>query len=65
VSKVSPPNPFELNLKMMYNDVEQIRQRAKRMWACAESAHDFSIVEDLESRLEIISNRIVKTLDKS
>lgn len=55
---------FTLNLKMMYNDLAQLRQRADRMWSSV-GIEDMPILEQLEQDLENISKNIRNRLDKS
>ena len=60
MSKVPERRPFDLNLTMQWNDVQQLITRAKRMWACAENPADFEILEDMEKALENLSKNIRK-----
>ena len=60
MSKVPERRPFDLNLTMTWNDLQQVRSRVTRMWACAESDKDFEILENLDKALEMISDRIEK-----
>lgn len=52
--KVLPPDAFEMNCKMMYNDTAQIRQRVSRMWASADGSIDLDLLDELEEKLESI-----------
>lgn len=63
--KVLPPDAFILNCKMMQNDVSQIRDRIKRMWASAEGERDMAMLEHLEELLGLISSELHIRLDKS
>jgi hypothetical protein len=60
MSKVPGRRPFDLNMTMTWNDLQQVRSRVTRMWACAESDKDFEILENLDKALEMISDRIQK-----
>jgi hypothetical protein len=60
MSKVPQRRAFDLNLTMTWNDLQQVRSRVTRMWACAESDKDFEILENLDKALEMISDRIQK-----
>ena len=60
MSKVPQRRAFDLNLTMTWNDLQQVRSRVTRMWACAESDKDFQILENLDKALEMISDRIQK-----
>lgn len=62
--KVLPPDAFVLNCKMMSNDVAQIRERIKRMWASAEDERDMAMLEHLEELLALISSELHIRLDK-
>lgn len=50
-AKVSPPDPFIMNCKMMFNDVCRMQDQVRRMWACAESSDDFTLIEWIEIQL--------------
>ncbi len=63
--KVAERRPFDLNMTMQWNDIQELLTRCKRMWACAENPGDFQTLEDIEQALENIANNIRKTLDKS
>ena len=56
--------PFILNLKMMSNDISQLRDRASRMWASVDN-DDMPFLEMLEQHLEILQNEIRNKIDKS
>ena len=58
--KVLDRRPFDMNLTMQWNDIQQLITRAKRMWACAENPADFEILEEMEKTLENLSDRIRK-----
>lgn len=58
--KVQERRPFDLNLTMQWNDIQQLLTRSKRMWACAENPGDFEILEDMEQALENLADRIRK-----
>ena len=58
--KVLDRRPFDMNLTMQWNDIQQLLTRAKRMWACAETPADFEILEEMEKTLENLSDRIRK-----
>lgn len=55
--------PFVLNLKMMSNDISQLRDRASRMWASVDN-DDMPFLEMLEQHLEILQNEIRNKIDK-
>ena len=57
-------DPFVLNLKMMSNDISQLRDRASRMWASVDN-DDMPFLEMLEQHLEILQNEIRNKIDKS
>lgn len=60
MSKVAERRPFDLNLTMQWNDIQELLTRCKRMWACAENPADFEILEDMEQTLESLADRIRK-----
>jgi hypothetical protein len=62
--KVIDRRPFDLNLTMQWNDVQQLITRSKRMWASAEDDYDYVTLELVESCLEILAENIRKRLDK-
>jgi hypothetical protein len=62
--KVIERRPFDLNLTMQWNDIQELLTRCKRMWACAENPADFEILEDMEETLENLANKIRNRLDK-
>jgi hypothetical protein len=64
MSKVPERRPFDLNLTMQWNDLQELLTRCNRMWACAESPGDFATLEDIERALVILSDNIRKVLDK-
>jgi hypothetical protein len=61
--KVLPPDAFELNCKMTYNDTAQIHQRVMRMWASAENPGDFELLDGLQDKLESILYLLKNRLD--
>ncbi len=63
--KVIDRRPFDINMTMQWNDIQELLTRCKRMWACAENPGDFRTLEDMEQALENIADNIRKTLDKS
>jgi hypothetical protein len=63
--KVQERRPFDLNLTMQWNDIQELITRAKRMWACAETPGDFQTLEDMEAALESLADSIRNRLDKS
>jgi hypothetical protein len=63
--KVQERRPFDLNLTMQWNDIQELITRAKRMWACAENPGDFQTLEDMEQALESLAKNIRNRLDKS
>lgn len=58
--KVVERRPFDMNLTMQWNDIQQLLTRCNRMWACAENLADFEILEEMEQALENLANRIRK-----
>jgi len=58
--KVAERRPFDLNLTMQWNDIQELLTRCKRMWACAETESDYEILQDMEKTLENLSDRIRK-----
>jgi hypothetical protein len=58
--KVKERRPFDINLTMQWNDIQQLLTRSKRMWACAENPADFEILEEMEQTLENLSDKIRK-----
>ena len=57
-------DPFVLNLKMMSNEISQLRDRASRMWASVDN-DDMPFLEMLEKHLEILQTEIRNKIDKS
>ena len=49
---------YVLNCKMMSNDIAQLRTRAARMWACAETEGQEAALEHLEDLLAGIHNEL-------
>jgi hypothetical protein len=64
MSKVPERRAFDLNLTMTWNDVEQIRTRLRRMWACAETNDDYQNLQNLEDAMTLLSDSIRATLAK-
>jgi hypothetical protein len=62
--KVAERRPFDLNLTMQWNDIQQLLTRSKRMWACADNPGDFQTLEDMETALETLADFIRNRLDK-
>jgi hypothetical protein len=58
--KVQERRPFDMNLTMQWNDIQQLLTRCKRMWACADNPADFEILEEMEKTLESLADRILK-----
>jgi hypothetical protein len=56
--KVIERRPFDMNLTMQWNDIQQLLTRCKRMWACADNPADFEILEEMEQTLESLADRI-------
>ena len=65
MSKVADRRPFDINLTMQWNDIQELLTRCKRMWASAENPGDFQTLEDMEQALENIADFIRNRLDKS
>jgi hypothetical protein len=63
--KVAERRPFDINLTMQWNDIQELLTRSKRMWACAEEDGDYDILREIEWHLDILSKNIRKRLDKS
>lgn len=63
--KVIDRRPFDINLTMQWNDIQELLTRCKRMWACAENPGDFQTLEELEKALHIVAENIRTRLDKS
>ena len=63
--KVSRPDAFILNCKMMYNEVGQIQSRINRMWASSNDERDQAMLEYIEDSLENIEIELLNRLDKS
>ena len=61
--KVVPPDAFIMNCKIVYNDLGQIRQRVSRMWASANHPYDYSLLNDLEEKLETILHEVKNRLE--
>jgi len=62
--KVLERRPFDINLTMQWNDIQQLLTRSKRMWACAETPGDFQTLEDIETALESLADFIRDRVDK-
>jgi muramidase (phage lysozyme) len=65
MSKVAERRPFDINMTMQWNDIQELLTRCKRMWASAENPGDFQTLEDMEQALENIADFIRNRLDKS
>ena len=63
--KVVERRPFDLNMTMQWNDIQELLTRCKRMWACAENPGDFQVLEDMEEALESLAKNIRNRFDKS
>ena len=63
--KVIERRPFDINLTMQWNDIQQLLTRADRMWACADNPADFQVLEHIEQTLQGLADSIRKRLDKS
>lgn len=61
--KVSRPDAFVINCKMMYNEVGQIQDRISRMWASSNGERDQSMLEYIEDMLENIEIELRNRLD--
>lgn len=61
--KVLPPDAFELNCKMLFNDVGQMQDRLNRMWASSNGERDAAILEYIEDMLENIEIELRNRLD--
>lgn len=61
--KVLPPDAFELNCKMIYNDAAQIRQRVSRMWSSADGSIDLDLLDELEEKLESVLHLLKNRLE--
>ena len=62
--KVQERRPFDLNMTMTWNDVEQIRTRLRRMWASAETNDDYQNLQNLEDAMTLLSDSIRAILAK-
>ena len=62
--KVIERRPFDLNLTMQWNDIQELLTRCKRMWASAENPADFQILEEMEEALENLAQNIRNRLAK-
>ena len=63
--KIVERRPFDMNLTMQWNDIQQLLTRCKRMWACAENPADFQILKHIEQTLQCLADSIRNRLDKS
>jgi hypothetical protein len=63
--RVVERRPFDINMTMQWNDIQELLTRCKRMWACAENPGDFETLEELEKALHILAENIRTRLDKS
>lgn len=61
--KIETSEAFILNLKMMYHDMVQAKERAKRMWSSV-GTDDMTMLEQLEQDIENILGNILNRLDK-
>jgi hypothetical protein len=61
--KVTRPDAFILNCKMMYNEVGQIQDRINRMWASSDGERDQAMLEYIEDMLENIEIELRNRLD--
>ena len=61
--KIIPNDPFIMNCKIISNDLGQIHQRVMRMWAAAENSEDFTLLDELQDKLENILFRLKNRLD--
>jgi hypothetical protein len=61
--KVSRPDAFVINCKMMYNEVGQMQSRINRMWASSDGERDQSMLEYIEDMLENIEVELRNRLD--
>ena len=61
--KVSRPDAFVINCKMMYNEVGQMQSRINRMWASSDGERDQSMLEYIEDMLENIEMELRNRLD--
>ncbi len=64
MSKVPERRAFDLNMTMTWNDVEQIRTRLRRMWACAETNDDYQNLQNIEDAMTLLSDSIRAILAK-
>ena len=62
--KVVERRPFDMNLTMQWNDIQELLTRCKRMWACAENPGDFQVLEEMEETLENLAKNIRNRFDK-
>jgi hypothetical protein len=56
--RVIERRPFDINLTMQWNDIQELLTRCKRMWACAENPGDFETLEEIEKSLHILADFI-------
>jgi hypothetical protein len=63
--KIIDRRPFDINMTMQWNDIQELLTRCKRMWASAENPGDFETLEELEKALHILAENIRTRLDKS
>ena len=64
MSKVPGRRPFDLNMTMTWNDLEQVRTRLRRMWACAETNDDYQNLQNIEDAMTLLSDSIRAILAK-
>ena len=63
--KIIDRRPFDINMTLQWNDIQELLTRCKRMWASAENPGDFQTLEELEKSLNILAENIRNRLDKS
>jgi len=63
--KVIERRPFDINMTMQWNDIQELLTRCQRMWACAENDDDFQAIEYMERVLHKLADNIRTRLDKS
>ncbi len=55
---------FEINCKMLFNDVGQMQNRLNRMWASSDGERDQAMLEYIEDMLENIEIELRNRLDR-
>ncbi len=63
--KVIDRRPFDINMTMQWNDIQELLTRTDRMWACADNPADFQVLEHIEGALQSLADFIRNRLDKS